>query len=91
MSEPDAAPQTYGLWKLIGSADPTGKRAVVRCTVCGSVRTINHEAPTTSHVNYSGCVPPLNVDHHARSFASDLAAQAEGRGARKKQFGRGDG
>ena len=79
----------YGLWKLIGSADSTAKRAIVRCAICGCVRTVNAEMLTTSHVACSGCSPPLNVDSHGRSFAAGLAA-AEGRSARKRHQGRGD-
>ena len=60
----------HGLWKLIGSADSTGKRSVVRCTVCGSVRTVNAEMLVTSFVACSGCAPPLNVDHPLYSSVS---------------------
>jgi hypothetical protein len=88
MSEPDAAPQTYGLWRLIGSADPTGKRSIVRCSACGSVRTVSHEMLTTSHVACTGCSPARNLSDRSErtSFARELAS-AEGRSARKKQHG----
>jgi hypothetical protein len=84
----DAA-QTFGRWKLVGAADVTGKRAVVRCSACGCVRTVSFEALTQSHVNCSGCSPPLNVNHHAHTFASDVAC-SESRSARKKHYGMKD-
>jgi hypothetical protein len=86
----DSVPQQFGTWRWIGSADPTGKRSIVRCTACGCVRTVNHESLTTSHVNCSGCVPPLNVDHHARTFAADVAS-SEARGARGRRWGKIEG
>jgi hypothetical protein len=81
----DAAP-TYGSWRLIGSADATRKRSIVRCLTCGSVRTVNTEMLMTGHVACSGCTPPLNVDHHAHTIASE-AASLESRSARKRQHG----
>ena len=89
MTEPDSA-QQFGRWKLIGSADSTGKRSIVRCSVCGSVRTVSHEMLVTSHVNCSGCFQPVNVEHRGeRTFASGVAG-AESRGARKKHHGMKD-
>lgn len=82
MSEPDLAPQIFGLWKLIGSADSTGKRSIVRCRSCGSVRTVNAEMLVTSYVAGSGCIPPLNNSSHGRS--------SESRGAKKRHFGMKD-
>lgn len=87
----DSVAQTYGAWKLIGSADVTGKRSIVRCVVCGSVQTVSREQLMTSHVTCAGgCSPVRNpADRHNRSFAAD-AASAEGRSARKRHQGRGE-
>jgi hypothetical protein len=90
MTELEAAPAQFGAWKLIGSADSTGKRLVARCTHCGSVKTISAEALAGGgHVNCTNCAPPTHMGPTAKSFASGVAA-SEGRSARKRQFGQGE-
>jgi hypothetical protein len=91
MTEPDATPQTYGAWRLIGAADPSGKRMICRCSHCGSVKTVGRDALMGGGtVVCTNCQPSHNIDAHGRTFAAGLAA-SESRSARKRHQGRGDG
>jgi hypothetical protein len=64
----DAVPQIFDAWRLIGSADTTGKRSIVRCLACGSVHTVSHEMLTTSHVVCTGCNSPAYGADRSRSL-----------------------
>jgi hypothetical protein len=91
MTEPEAAPQRFGRWRVVGFADTrTAKRALCKCD-CGAIREVSYEALTTGlSIACSSCFPPRNLsDPSSRTFASDLAA-SETRGARKRQFGQGE-
>jgi hypothetical protein len=80
--------QRFGTWRLIGFADAkVAKVALVRCD-CGQISRVSYEALVTGgHVVCPTCKPPLAPNHYDRSFARD-AAQAEGRSARKRHFGK---
>jgi hypothetical protein len=83
------APQTFGTWKLIGSADVTAKRSIVRCSVCGEVHTVSTEMLVTSFVQCAGCSPARNLSDRSErtSFAAEFAS-AESRSAKGKHHGK---
>jgi hypothetical protein len=84
--------QRFGAWRLIGFADSTGNRSIVRCGLCGYLSLISREALEAGGVFCSGCARPHSAtpDARADSFASGIAG-VEGRNAWKRHKGGGGG